>query len=413
MYLRAIPLDADSSEQRLLNIEDKRRSNLFRWSGQFSPQLVEFFLARYARVGNIVLDPFAGSGTVLCECGRKGLEAVAAEINPAAYSIARLYQFMNCKQEDRRGLIAEVEDSIARALPHSCPLFEAGTADAELSAQRALLKARESLDEPQSLDLIEALIVLSDFYRPGLDRNKVMSVWSKIASVLSELPYSGAALNAMNADARKLPLASESVDLVVTSPPYINVFNYHQQYRASAEALGWNLLNVAKSEIGSNRKHRANRFFTVIQYCLDIAGVLMELTRVCKSSGRIIFVVGRESRVRGTPLLNGDIVALVATKCLGLRMRARQERVFKNKFGTRIFEDVLHFTGIANMTRTATDPKLIGKLILEGALKTAPALAVADIKDALGRVHEVFPSPIYDPGAARTLEEINCAPSPR
>lgn len=43
--------------------------------------------------------------------------------------------------------------------------------------------------------------------------------------------------------------------LVLTSPPYINVYNYHQQYRASAEALGWDLLEVAKTEIGSNRKH--------------------------------------------------------------------------------------------------------------------------------------------------------------
>jgi len=48
------------------------------------------------------------------------------------------------------------------------------------------------------------------------------------------------------------------------------------------EALSWNVLKVAKSEIGSNRKHRSNRFLTVIQFCLDIAQTFNEMVRVLK-----------------------------------------------------------------------------------------------------------------------------------
>ena len=37
--------------QELLNIVDKKRKNLFAWRGQFSPELIEIFIAR-----NVALD---------------------------------------------------------------------------------------------------------------------------------------------------------------------------------------------------------------------------------------------------------------------------------------------------------------------------------------------------------------------
>jgi hypothetical protein len=66
----------------LLNIEEKNRSNLFAWRGQFSPQLVECLLDAYCLPGSVVLDPFAGSGTVLFEAALRSLPAYGFEINP-------------------------------------------------------------------------------------------------------------------------------------------------------------------------------------------------------------------------------------------------------------------------------------------------------------------------------------------
>ncbi|HRF93979.1 MAG TPA: hypothetical protein PLZ51_02230, partial [Aggregatilineales bacterium] len=81
------------------------------------------------------------------------------------------------------------------------------------------------------------------------------------------MPYSTMPIDVILADARAMPVPQQSIDFVLTSPPYINVLNYHQQYRTSIESFGYNILQIAKSEIGSNRKHRSNRFLTVIQYC--------------------------------------------------------------------------------------------------------------------------------------------------
>ena len=78
----------------VLNIENKVRSNLFPWRGQFSPQLVEAHLGAYASEGSLVLDPFVGSGTVLHECARRAYRALGAEVNPAAAIMARTYEFV-------------------------------------------------------------------------------------------------------------------------------------------------------------------------------------------------------------------------------------------------------------------------------------------------------------------------------
>src|SRR5215216_5369514 len=93
--IQDIPLNTTDIPQSSLNIDKKDRSNLFPWRGQFSPQFVEALLAKYAADSFRILDPFAGSGTVLYEAGLRGIEAVAAEINPSAYRMAQTYQFIN------------------------------------------------------------------------------------------------------------------------------------------------------------------------------------------------------------------------------------------------------------------------------------------------------------------------------
>lgn len=80
--------------QDILNIEQKKRSNLFTWRGQFSPQLIENLLLTYCPREATILDPFSGSGTVLYESGCFGLKAYGCEINPAAWIFSRTYEMM-------------------------------------------------------------------------------------------------------------------------------------------------------------------------------------------------------------------------------------------------------------------------------------------------------------------------------
>lgn len=379
-----IPLNTSDIEQSILNIENKTRSNPLTWKGQFSPQFIEAMLSTYANKEDAVLDPFVGSGTVLYEAAKIGLHSIGVEINPAAFLLAQTYLFCQVDYNQRNALLNQAEKLFITALnDNSNPKW-------------SLLKALENSPNNFIEILLNTLIILSDFYKnPSVD--KVIGVWTKLKNVIYELPFTDANISVINSDARQIPVKDNSVDIVITSPPYINVFNYHQQYRQSAEYLGWNLLSVAKSEIGSNRKHRGNRFLTVIQYCLDLSQIITEIKRVCKPNSRIVFVMGRESTVRGTTFKNGEIMALLGIRCGKIKIINRQERVFLNRFGISIKEDIIHFQNNKQEDEGNIEEKsrLTALEILEKAIDTAPEESISDIEDAIKKIHLVKPSPIF------------------
>lgn len=404
--LDAIPLDRLEIPQSKLNIETKERSNLFPWNGQFSPQFVDALLEKYATPETRVLDPFSGSGTVFHECARYGLAVTGIEVNPAAYLLAKTYVLCNMQVQERESILAAVEAELATLAERGA--FAALPRDrqslTEIGAE--LLKQFQSTNEAERA-LFEALIILADFYK-GVDAAKLQKTWTKLRKTVLALPYSGEPVLALLGDGR-YPPTEEPFDLVLTSPPYINVYNYHQQYRASAEALGWNLLEVARTEIGSNRKNRGNRFLTVIQYCLDLALILDNLWDSTTATARQIFVLGRESRVRGVPFLNGEIFARLAVEAVGYRIVLKQEREFMNRFGQQIYEDIIHIEKGARLQNAETAARNIATLILQQSAPLAGADDVReDIERAVKAVATVQPSPRFnaiDSHSERTLRK--------
>lgn len=397
---RKTRLNTSEIAQSELDIENKIRSNPLAWNGQFSPQLIQALLGAYARPGFNVFDPFLGSGTVLLEAGRAEFAAGGTEINPAAVVLAQTYKFINVAIDVRRFHTSQVQKMLSQEFPADLPLFRGLVETRNLSAEEIRSRFAELLPTvPDRLQhqLLETLVALLDFYKPGLSVAKVFTTWQRLSRLVAELPYSRETIQVYHADARATPLPGASVDLVVTSPPYINVFNYHQQYRASMEALNWDMLKVARAEIGSNRKHRGNRFLTVIQYCLDMAQTFHEMARICKPDARLIFIVGRESMVRGTRIFNGEIVAEIAHRVLGFDLLTRQERVFLNRFGQNILEDILHFTPPQNHTggEFLASARELGRKVLEAVYSTAPDRARSDIESAIEKVEAVKPSPLF------------------
>lgn len=87
--------------QDKLDVLNKRRSNLFNWRGQFTPEFVEYVLQTFTKHGDFVLDPFSGSGTVLQEAARLDLKATGIEINPAAYAMSKFFTFCNLPFAER------------------------------------------------------------------------------------------------------------------------------------------------------------------------------------------------------------------------------------------------------------------------------------------------------------------------
>ena len=232
--------------------------------------------------------------------------------------------------------------------------------------------------------------MLLDLYNNQVSNDLVQNKFRSLVSLIRQLPYSDRQIKADLQDARALPLQNQSVDFVITSPPYINVFNYHQNYRRSVELLGWDLLRVARSEIGSNRANRGNRFYTVIQYCIDMGNALQELARVLRPDGRAIVVIGHESNVLGTPFFNADIIERLACASEMFSLVLRQQRVFTNRYGKLIREDLLN---LQRKDYRAGDNTLLGREVaraaLSSAVKRVPEKSQYLLIDAISRVDQI------------------------
>ena len=396
----ATPLDRTSLPQGNLDVTERVRTNPFPWAGQFSPQLVERLLTAYAPRNGVVFDPFVGSGTSLVEAARLDLPACGGDLNPAAVALARVYRLVNLDAAERTALLGGLRERLFETIGLPCgPLFftEARWPAARSALESALVALwRESHPGPAQV-LMAALVVLCDFHREHLDAETIHKTWLRLERIVRTLPESARPVVVHHADARALPVESGSADLVLTSPPYINVHNYHQKYRRSVEALEWDVLAVARSEIGSNRQNRGNRFLTVVQYSLDMALALREMARVVRRGSRLILVLGRESSVRGTRFFNGELVTEVAVQGVGLEIERRQERVFRNRYGTDIYEDVLHFRStdeVPGDDACLTAARRIAGQILTASWCFVPSAERPGLEDAMARLDDIAPSPM-------------------
>ena len=161
--------------------------------------------------------------------------------------------------------------------------------------------------------------------------------------------------------------------------------------------MAWDVLPLARSEIGSNRQNRGNRFLTVVQYSLDMALALREMARIARPQARLILVLGRESSVRGTRFFNGELVAEIADRGLGFRLENRQERKFRNRFGTRIYEDILHLRAPAEIPDTEwalAKARPIAARILSASRTQVPSAERPGLEEALERLGGIAPSPL-------------------
>lgn len=320
----SIPLDTSISKD-ILNIEDKHRSNRFSWTGQFSPEFIEALIINYSNENDVIFDPFSGSGTVLSESIFNNRSAIGIELNPAAFYMSDYYRISVLPLDEKRNIVESLNKLV----------YE----NDALSLLKDTFEKSGNLNIRSMIGLIFTLLNLD---KKEFSVENLYNIWEDLKFELITINLNGNVQTYLG-DARYISLDKNSVDVTITSPPYINVLNYHQQYRKSMECLNWDILQVAKNEVGSNRKNRGNRFYSVEDYVFDMLKIIENTINVTKENGRIIFVVGKESTILGTKFFNGEIIYEIFSSVFKQKMLIKQQRSFKNKFGKEIYEDILHF----------------------------------------------------------------------
>jgi adenine-specific DNA methylase len=177
---------------------------------------------------------------------------------------------------------------------------------------------------------------------------------SAVGTIVSNCPQSGSgnvgpAAVVKRGDARKLNVETDSIDLVLTSPPYLNAIDYMRCSKFSLVWMGYNICEIRQirgesvgAEASSDEALDSKWVKSLIKqlkltpalstrdnallarYAWDMGQVLAETSRVLRRGGRAVYVVG-DCQSRGTFIRNSAIVTAVAEQH-GLSLVSRQSR---------------------------------------------------------------------------------------
>jgi len=393
--------------------------NFHSFPAKFPPQLPRLFIDHLTRPGDIVLDPMMGSGTTLVEARIANRHAIGFDIDPISILLTKVkVTHLNVHQVQVSG--NEVIRRAKRNLEHPNLLFSQFTTrwdeqtrvfvdywfaqETQLELM-ALVDAIEHIADDSIRDfcwvLLSSLIITKsggvslafdlahtrphrakvvfshtgevllghDHITSDVPRIKLLTktLRSPLAEFEKRLQRNLASLPEIGetsvfsdirfADAQRLPLENNSVDLIVTSPPYIsNAIDYMRAHKFSLVWLGYRIGDLSKArkkyiggeslegvnlvelpkpvqEIVESISHRdRKKGQTVHRYYSEMYRVLSEMHRVLKRGKSSIVVVGT-SIIKGIDAEIGECLAEIGKQCgfevpkIGIRRLDRDRRM--------------------------------------------------------------------------------------
>lgn len=283
----------------------------------FKPALPRFFIDRLTRPGDLVYDPFMGRGTTLIEAALLGRVPAGCDVNPLSAVLVRP-RFNPPAVADVAERLNEIDFSTTTDLPDELLVFYHPDTLQQIVSLKEHLLARRNLDPIDDWIRLLALNRLTG-HSPGffsvytLPPNQAVSVKSqrrinerrkqtppqrdvpklilkKSRQLLADCTQADrVTLSRVSSRARLLTrasdhtpeLASDSVSLVVTSPPFLDVVDYATDNWLRCWFLG---IDPQKVQLTVPRK------LQVWQEAMT--DVFRELHRVLKPGGHVAFEVG-------------------------------------------------------------------------------------------------------------------------
>ncbi len=290
----------------------------------FKPQLPRFFIERLTQPGERVYDPFMGRGTTLLEAALLGRVPVGCDVNPLSVVLTRP-RFRPPTLDEISQRLLEINFHDQDESPEELLVFYHPETLREIGALKKYLLHRRATHTLDAVDDWIGLVALNRLtgHSPGffsvytMPPNQAVSVKSqrkinerraqtpprrsvpaiilkKSRSLLSECDASTRRTLAQVAESAQLltqpssaipQIESNSISLVVTSPPFLDVVDY-----AGDNWLRCWFLGIDPKDVRLTVPKKLEQWQSVM------TEVFHELHRVLKPSGHVAFEVGE---VRG------------------------------------------------------------------------------------------------------------------
>ncbi|HKQ70482.1 MAG TPA: DNA methyltransferase [Polyangiaceae bacterium] len=340
------------------------------YPARLHPVTARRLVEQLSRVGDVVLDPFCGSGTVLVEGRLAKRRVVGVDANPLAIELAWLKTLSTTEAERadivfgarKIGQAAEERrrrkaGATRRYGPDDVALFDPHVL-LELDGLRAGIEATSDPFVRRTLWLALSSILVKVSRRPGdtarmqaprrlaggfalrLFFDKVEELARRLAEFRARLPHGAPPATVMLGDARRLAGVSDgSVHLAVTSPPYPGNYDYLEHHAVRLRWLGLDATAFDTAELGARRHlerlpDRAARE----RWATELSETLSAIARVLTEGGRAVLILA-DSVVRQRALYADELVRQIAPRArLRVAAIASQERPHFHAPSARAFD---------------------------------------------------------------------------
>jgi hypothetical protein len=397
---RKQPINARRSLSKLLSTDldfHQDASNyashaLHAFAAKFPPQLPRLFIEGLTVRGETVMDPMMGSGTAIVESFLSGRRGVGFDIDPLALMICRVkthpVDFLEATWAGKRVVSTAIKllQRASRLEPAMRERFSPASLEFinfwfGKQSQRelmALLLAieREHLAQPlvDFLKVVFSSIIITKsggvslaydlaHTRPHLlegkpykDAIKVFEArLAKCAALLSQLPSNGKHVEIQQHDCRlRLPLQEDSVQLIVTSPPYANAIDYMRAHKFTLVWFGEDidgLSTLRSTYIGSEKAglpskddlpasvlatveklHAVDsrKSHVLAKYFADMRLALGEMVRVLEP-GRCCIVVVGPSTMRGQTIKTQELLSDIGNQVGFETLKIAERKLDRNR----------------------------------------------------------------------------------
>ena len=250
------------------------------YPARFIPQIPSTFIRFFTKEGDTVLDPMCGCGTTLVESLLHNRNAIGNDLNPLAALVSKVKTTLISEEEFR-----DFNEKLSSAVG--------------IEGIRKLLWELKEEGQQKLYDFGRVALSASIWSGKTKDiervfRRKVLSMQREMlamAKVVKSIPQ----IRVICGDARSLKVQSGSVDLIITSPPYVNALDYHRMHQESMLWLGMDFSVFRKNEIGKHSRFSGNRFRLLSCYLGDMLRCMIEMNRVLKKDKFCVIVVGNSS----------------------------------------------------------------------------------------------------------------------
>jgi len=282
------------------------------YPARFIPQIPRTFIKLFTKKGDVVLDPFVGCGTTLVESQLLNRHSVGNDLNPLATLISKVKTTpISTKKLE---IIAKLLNKIEREIKSNNRKLKfpklpnrniSNLFNDKMIEEIQIIK--ENIDELNDKEIFNlSLVALSSTIRVIIESengDNILQIFKNKISMMSETlkKYNKyvdnqTKVSVITGDSRRLKnIESNSVDLIVTSPPYVNALDYYRVHMYNMLWLGMNYSAFKQNEIGGHSHHLFNRFRLLSEYLGDMLRSMIEMNRVMKKDKVCAIVVGNSS----------------------------------------------------------------------------------------------------------------------